>query len=227
MTTARFIVTEPRLGQHSGTCGVCGQPSDQAWARTEILQKTTSNTTVTFPFNTDAICEYCVVMWECGRANPWNRGLLAIPGRVWFPLIAENAEISSPDRPTWANALRSLNPALPRVVVLTTDFKKRVWPRARISQGDTLSLLLHDTSRGISDNRDCSLSKLLSVLDFVEEVYTLGFSKASIESGLFSVQKQVAKVGWAKTAELEKQLQALRKLPELVPATLIAQKKPE
>lgn len=223
-SVSRLIIQDPNCGAHAGVCGVCGEYSEQAWPRNEILQKTTSNITVTFPHNTDAMCEYCVVMWDGGRSNKWNRGLLAVPGMTYFPLIAENAELQTEERPTWVQALRTLDPDSPRVCVLNTDFKKRVWPRAKISHGDHLSMLIHDTSRSISDNRSLSLKLLLDVLAFIEDVYTLGFSKTAIETSLMGIQKQVKVVGFAQTAKLESQLCELRRLQEFTPAVMVAQK---
>ena len=226
---ARFIITEEqaRTGTHTGTCGVCGQHTERGHAHTDILQKTTSNITVTFPHMTDTMCEYCVAMWDNGKANPYNRGLLAYRGKVYFPLIAANPELNTPERPTWANAIRDIDPALPRVCVINTDPKKRVWPRARITSGDAISILIHDNSRTISDNVNCSLSKLKETINLLEDVYTLGFSKASMEGSLFSILKQVKLVGFDKTQQLENKLKILRLTPEFLPAVIVCQKREE
>lgn len=222
MYVSHLIVSQPRPGIHAGRCMVCGCDSKQQHARTDVLQKTSANITTLCPFNTDTMCEYCVVMWECGRVNPYNRSILATPGSILFPIISANEAVTDAARPTWATALRRLDPTLPRVMVLTSDFKKRIWPRARVSQGDRLDILLHETGRGISNIVACSLERLLATLTIVEQIYALGFSKTSIEQGLFSVPKQVQKVGFTQTLEFEYQLQELRKTPELLPASIIA-----
>jgi hypothetical protein len=221
-TLSRFIIKDPKPGCVQGKCGVCGVESDRQHSRDLVLKKTSANLTVMFPFNTDSICEHCIVMWDAGAANPWNRALLAIPGKVFFPVISDNPDVVTEERPTWGSALRRLDPDLPRIAILTTDPKKRNWPRARISQGDRFDVLIHDGARCISDVRIMSLSRLIETLDFVEMVYNLGFSKTAIENGLMGVQKAVQKVGFKKTVDLEAELKELRRHPELVMASMVA-----
>jgi hypothetical protein len=224
---ARFIVKpeEARTGSHAGVCGVCAQYTERGVHKDDVLQKTTSNVTVTFPGLTDTMCEYCLSMWDNGKPNKFNRALLATEGKLYFPLIAANPEIQSEERPTWGEALRALKPEEPRVCVLNLDFKKRVWPRAKISQGDALSILIHDNSRTFSDNLQCSLSRLIETLDLLEKIYTLGFSKAAMETSLMGIQKQVKAVGFNVTMALERELQELRQTPEFLPAIIVCQKR--
>ena len=64
---ARFIITEEqaRTGTHTGTCGVCGQHTERGHAHTDILQKTTSNITVTFPHI--LVQSYVLILFLCGN----------------------------------------------------------------------------------------------------------------------------------------------------------------
>jgi hypothetical protein len=112
-----------------------------------------------------------------------------------------------------------------RVAILTTDPKKRIWCYAQISQGDTLSLYLHDPSRGISGNRILSLKTLVAHLGWIEDKMTThGFSKAAIADSLIRDIKAVKKVGIDHCMALETAAQSMRLTPEFIPALIIAQK---
>lgn len=108
--------------------------------------------------------------------------------------------------------------------MLTTDPKKRVWPLARVSQGDMCCVYLHDPSRGISGNVWVSLQALIEALDIIESAYNAGFSKPAIAESLYSSHKIANLVGLAETKALENCLGDLRGKSEFIPALIIAQK---
>lgn len=212
--------TPPTEGATEGQCCVCGWHGP-TYARAQVFSKSTGAVSVLATVPTDRICTHCAALW--GEPKVFARAVLATPDAVQFPTIAPD---STGQRPTWGQALSALDPALPRVCILTTDPKKRVWPFAQVSQGDRLSMYVHDPSRGISGNRVMSLALLLSTLAEIQAIYALGFSKIAIERGLLGDLKRVQSLGIPATVAHERHLQGVRTLPEFLPAVIIAQKEP-
>jgi len=199
-------------------CCICGEWA-MGYPQEAVFSKSTGAVSVLATVPSGRICCHCAALW--GEPKKWGRAILATPGNVQFPTIASDPKGK---RPTWKQALMRLDRTQPRVCILTTDPKKRIWPFAQISQGDRLSMYLHDPSRGISGNRVVSLDVLLSTLERIEGIYSQGFSKVSIEQGLLSDLKRAQSLGIPHTVSLERQLQALRTTPEFLPALIIAQK---
>lgn len=184
-----------------------------------VFSKSTGAVSVLATIPSGRICAHCTALW--GEPKKWARAILATPGNVQFPTIAADTKS---DRPTWKQALTQLDRTQPRVCILTTDPKKRIWPFAQVSQGDAMSMYLHDPSRGISGNRVVNLDALLSTLEQIEGIYSQGFSKISIENGLLNDLKRSQSIGIPQSVSLESRLQALRPTFEFLPALIIAQK---
>lgn len=224
----------------SGVCCVTGEWGDHHLRRELVFSDSTGNTSNLAPYNTDCISISAYKLWK--EPKVWARSVLATPGRVLFPTIAQGGDrgqvtgdsknsITSnllpvtSHRPTWRDALRQLDISLERVCILTTDPKKRIWPFAQISQGETIKMYLHDPSRGISENRSLNYYTLLNTLSKIEDIYTTyGFSKGAIASSLISDFKTAQKVGIEHTMNLDEILSEIRELPEFTPALIIAQK---
>jgi hypothetical protein len=217
---SHFICPAAERGSHIGICAVCGFNGEGQYRRDEVLDIATSNVTALFELTSDCICAPCLALWS--KPKHWHRGILATEGRVRFPVIS--AESATADRPTWAVSLRELSPGEPRAIVLTTDAKKRVWPFARVSAGDTAWLYLHDPSRGVSENRAVSLSRLNGTLALIESVYEMGFTKSHIAKSLFPYQKLVNSFGLPAIVDLDRKLAQIRNEPEFLPALIVAQK---
>lgn len=220
MQFSHFIFPDAPAGLYEGLCAVCGYAGAGQYRREDVLDITTSNVTAIFELTSNFICAPCFGLWS--KPKHWHRGIAATPGVVRFPVIARESE--TPERPLWIDVLRALRAEESRALVLTTDPKKRVWPFARVSRGDTAWLYLHDPSRGVSENRAVSLSRLRLALDMIAEVYTLGFSKPVIAQSLFTSPKICQSVGLARAQALEGRLSQIRNEPEFLPALIVAQK---
>ncbi len=160
----------------------------------------------------------------------WNMGswLIFEDGAGFHPLIAREAALKQ-GRPCWSDLVRQIWPdreGQPLVGILTTDFKKRLWPRARVGAlGNHTRVYVHDPENDLSANLVLDWPKFMEVLDFVETIYTLGFSKPAIRQTLTHEWKAAQTIGLAETLRLERELQNLRPAPEFAPALIMAQKK--
>lgn len=227
-SVSALLVSTPQLrGDVPGQCSVvnCAYTGEDLLARDTALLSKTSNVTAAFTLISDLICPHCCEAWNAPAKPPakaFNRAFLATPERVLFPVIS--AESETPERPTWADALRYLDVSLPRVALLTTDPKKRLWPFTRVSAGDSCWLYLHDPARGVSGNRVISLGQLRRVLNLIEVVYADGFSKPQIEQSLYLAQSLIPKLGLPAVSRLEAALAEYRTSPEFLPALLVAQR---
>ena len=218
ITPQLLFPSPPTDSAEAGRCSVCGWHGP-TYAKSQVFSKSTGAVAVLATVPTDRICVHCAALW--GEPKVFARAILATPEAVQFPTIAADP---SGLRPTWGQALAALDPALPRVCILTTDPKKRVWPFAQVSQGDWLSLYLHDPSRGVSGNRVVSLNSLLNTLAQIENIYALGFSKKAIEQGLLGDLNRAQSLGIPDTLSHERRLAWLILNPEFLPALIIAQK---
>lgn len=217
LSVSRLMRPDAEPGPHAGTCSLCGLPGDGQYLRNEILEKTSANLTALFDLNRDTICAHCVGVWR--EPKKWHRGVCATEAGVLFPVISR--ESVTQDRPLWADVLRGIDGSR-RVIILTTDPKKRVWPFARVSAGDSVCIYLHDPARGISGNAWVKLKMLNQALTTIESAYNAGFSKEAIRTSLYSNYQQA--VSCPNTRSLEQSLIALRKQPEFLPSLIVAQK---
>lgn len=205
-----------------GRCCVCGWEGDRCLKKNFVLNKSTGSVAALCPLPTEEICAYCAALWQ--EPKTYARSIWATEGIIEFPTIAPDLEGK---RPAWRDIIRRQD-AQKRVAVLSTDPKKRVWPFARISAGDTVALYLHDPSRGISELRYCSLKILCQQLDWIEsKMAAWDFSKAAIADSLLRDVKTVQKIGIDFCIEMESEAQLMRLTPEFVPALIIAQKEKE
>ena len=223
LTVSNILIETPvERGTQAGACGICGIHATDAYHRNEILDKTSANLTAIFELNDEWICAHCAEVWR--KPKYWHRAICARPGRVVFPVIS--TESVTEDRPTWSALIRELLDDLqtPRVLVLTTDPKKRVWPMAKVSQGRVASIYIHDTSRGVSSNYVVDLPTLVECLDLIEHAYTSGFSKPVIDRSLYDSPATVRELGLDVTHALERELKQHRTHPHFLAALIMAQK---
>ena len=145
---------------------------------------------------------------------------------MYHPYIsAKSAEGS--ERTCWSAVVRDVWPRQKGencLCVITDDYKKKIWPLARIGQlGVNTQVLLFDSGRLQLQNLVVDWGKLIDVLDFIETVYAAGFNKQAISESLFIcyaalIEHSKAALDW------ESKLVELRKTPEFNVAVLIAQK---
>lgn len=163
------------------------------------------------------------------KGNPTSRSFLIFHnGPCWTPLISREAATEQ-GRGCWSDLIREVWPARQGQICLaliTTDTKKRLWPRARVGAlGCRTPVMLYDGELAINEVRMIDWPRLIECLDAVEEVYSAGFSKDSIQEGLFGNAKAVKENGFARTRFLENWLKPWRETPEFLMALLVAQKR--
>jgi hypothetical protein len=235
-TVSKFLVrglgcppldTPPVELPEPGYCAVTGEPLAIGYRAMDIVPAAAGEFLDMLGGNvTGWLSEATAIAFK----NTWNLGsrLIFEDGTHYHPLINRSAA-QKQDRICWSDLVRSIWPerANQRVlIIVATDCKKRVWHKARIGTfGTRTAVYLHDTELV---NASASLwidwQRLLSVLDFVETVYTAGFSKRGIVGGILSETKAVSAAGLARVIAWEKELRDLRSLDEFKIAIIVAQK---
>lgn len=158
----------------------------------------------------------------------WNLGSRMIfeDGTAYHPYISTTSAGKS-DRTFWSALVRHVWPARREqlcMVIMAGDFKKRVWPRSVVGPlGANTPVYVLDSDRFVSQLLSIDWERMIHILDLVEEVYALGFSKDAISNGLYTnyatfVDRPIESI------KLETKLQQVRRLPEFTAAILIAQK---
>jgi len=165
----------------------------------------------------------------------WNAGSVVVfeDGAYYHPLM--NAESAAKqNRPCWADLVRVIHPARTGqrgVLLLSDDYKKRVWPRAEIGTvGTHTALSVH--AGDVSGVLYVDWARLLTTLDRVEAIahecqVALGkfwmqtTRRALAES--FWEQPLVRVLGAPRIAALEAEVAGLRGSPEFTVGRIIFQ----
>jgi len=159
----------------------------------------------------------------------WNLGsrLIFEDGTMYHPYIAADSAGKS-ERTYWSALVRDVWPDRKGhncLCIFAGDFKKKVWPMARIGTlGDNTHVLLFDPDRFRLQIVTVNWKRLIDTLDFIEEVYNSGFNKYAIENSLFSsysamIENESVVMDW------ENDLCRIRHTPEFAVSILIAQKR--
>lgn len=212
-------------------CAITGQPIAQGYAIQSLASEATAEYMDTFRG------QPCGWLGEdAARAFRWQRqtslaAMIFGDGTCYRPLISRASAAASDGRPCWSDLVRSIWPERQGqrlLVLLTTEMKKRLWPRARVGVlGRATALYLYDAGYNVAESRSVDWPALIECLDLVEEVYTAGFVKERIRTGLWSYYRKVEEVGFDKTRDWERALASWRARAEFLPALLIAQKREE
>jgi hypothetical protein len=145
---------------------------------------------------------------------------------MYHPYIGAESAAKS-ERTFWSALVREVWPKRQGqncLCIVAGDYKKKVWPRATVGAlGANTPVYVLDPGRFVSRNLSIDWERLISVLDFIEEVYEAGFSKRAIENGLYSEYSALSE-DFEKAMDYEQRLCELRSLPEFRVAILIAQK---
>lgn len=160
--------------------------------------------------------------------NPTARAVMVFEdGTYYNPLIARDSAVKL-SRPCWSDLVRQVWPerrGQPVLIILTTDMKKRLWPRCRVGAlGERTPVYYHDADTCGNGNLYVDWPAMLQVLDLVEAVYNLGFTKRGIRASLYGEFKTALAVGMAETRRWEREVAGVRGNAEFAVATLIAQK---
>lgn len=170
---------------------------------------------------------YVSISAAAAYKGSWNLGgrLIFDDGTQYRPFISTKS--ATAERPTWSRLVRDVWPGRQGqrcVCIIADDYKKRVWPRARVSTlGENACVYLLYGSRGISKNVLVSWPRLIDTLDTVEEIYTAGYNKFNISDGLYG-NFALLNESPQRTVDYENSLAQIRHLPEFSIALLIAQK---
>lgn len=213
------------------TCAMTGVPITQGYPIQALCSDATAEYLDTFRG------QPCGWLGEdAARAFRWQRltslaAMIYADGTCYRPLISRESAAKDETRPCWSDLLRAVWPERRGeevLILLTTDMKKRLWPRARVGVlGSATPLYLYDAGLSVAQSLTVDWPALLDCLHLVEEVYTAGFVKERIRTGLWSYHKKVEEVGIGNTARWERALAGWRARPEFLPALLVAQKIPE
>ena len=158
----------------------------------------------------------------------WNMGswLIFEDGTGYHPLINREAAQAA-GRPCWSDLTRLVLERFGQkcLCILTTDVKKRVWPRARVGVlGKRTDVFIHDAELGLSSVFPISWKPMVKWLDFIETLYQSGFSKTAINNNLLREIKTAQAIGLTQTIRFEQQLSAMRGRPEFAFSLIVAQK---
>lgn len=218
----------------AGTCcAVTGKPITAGYAVTDM---TTEATAEFLDFFRGGIAGYVAEETaRCIKVNAAPRqgnltaraAMVFADGTYYNPLIsAESA--AKQERPCWSQLVREVWPARagqPVLIILTTDMKKRLWPRARVgAMGNSTPVLYYDNASSGNEVFSIDWPQMLACLDLVEEVYSKGFPKAAMVEGLTRAWKATQALGLAETLRLDRGLRPLRGSQAFQMAVLIAQK---
>lgn len=165
------------------------------------------------------------------RGNVTARTCLVFEdGTYYWPMIsAESA--AKQGRPCWSALVRQVWPVRKgqrMMAILTTDMKRRLWPRARVGiLGERTPIYYHDADTCFSGVMMVDWDALLLVLGWVEQAYQAGFVKRSIRRSLWRQMTTAEEVGLRQTQDMERFLSCWRGKPAFMVAVLIAQKELE
>lgn len=163
--------------------------------------------------------------------NPTARATMVFADGTYYNPLISTESAAKQERPCWSQLVREIWPARagqPVLIILTTDMKKRLWPRARVGAlGNSTPVLYYDSKSNGNEVFRIDWPEMLRVLDLVEEVYSKGFSKAAIVEGLPRAWKATLALGLGETIRWDRQLAFWRGSQAFQMAVLIAQKHEE
>lgn len=151
-------------------------------------------------------------------------------GTYYRPLISAEAAANQ-GRPSWSALVRDVWPGRAGeqcVILLTTDMKKRLWPRARIGAlGHSTPVLVYDSGSAIHQVVSVNWPAMLDELELFERIYSAGFVKQVIGQSLWLQPAVCASVGYKAVRMWEAELVRVRRRCWFSMVSLIAQKAQE
>lgn len=207
-------------------CAITGRPLDAGYPVWAVVPNSAGEFLDLLPGGTQGYLSDAAA--RCFK-NTWCLGsrLLFEDGTAYHPLIDAKAAAKQ-ERPHWSALLReaAANRMGQRyVAILTSDFKKRLWPAAQVGVvGPTGAFYVYDSARCIARNVILDWTRLSDMLDLVEAVYSAGYAKRVIESNLYSDLRTCEQVGWPQVVAWESDLARLRGSDTFIVSTIIAQK---
>jgi hypothetical protein len=217
----------PQQIDNGATCAITGEKIAEGYPVMDIISKSTGEyLDLLGGYSSEWLSESAARAFK----GSWNMGsrLVFEDGVHYHPLVSRK-EAAKQSRACWSDLVREVYPdrfGQRMVMILTTDFKKRIWPRGRAGiLGDATDVLVHDMKQGVFDVLQVNWwPKLLKILDVFEEVYTYGFVKPVIANCLYLDHKTMETIGVTATTDYEKYLSRIRNTNEFKIAMIIAQK---
>lgn len=214
------------------TCAITGIPLTEGYPASQFISTAQAEFLETFHGNPHGwFSPSAARVWTAASpraGNPPGKSTIAFEDGTCFQPLIDRVSAERQGRACWSTLVREVWPrkvGQQCFVMLTTDTKKRVWPRGRAGVlGPRTPVLIHDLDTSVSNVFTVDWARLLVVLAFVEEVYTLGFSKRAIVSGLYQQHTLAEQVGLILTMQMERRLTEMRMTAEFSFATLIAQR---
>lgn len=221
LDTAKFKLRDLPSG---ATCFITGKQITHGYHIWDIIPETTNDLLGTLHSGDEWISEIAARAWKAS----WNLGsrLIFEDSTHYHPLI-NTRSAAKQGRAGWSSLIRDIWPGRQGqnlLCIVATDFKKRVWFNARIGTlGKNTGVFVHD-SPALSAMIYVDWERLISTLDFVETIYTAGFTKSAIRKSLLSSRKAMQKNGLKETMQWEKHLKQMRNTSEFHIAQVVAQK---
>lgn len=211
--------------QVSTLCAMTGVPIEEGYRVDRLVTDTTSQPHEIFKLPS----EYCSV--ASARLFKSMRGDASMLGNLFVnddggskPMVSRDSATKG-NRPCWHDLIVELQPDQWTVAVFTEESKRRFWLDAPLClTGPRWRPYLHwnNCSRVLT----VDLLRLKDALKLCEQIYSYGFSKDAILTGLFDNFQQVQKFGVVRTSQLESQLLRYRDSDELLLAAFVVQKNP-
>lgn len=196
-------------------CAITGVRIERGYRVRDIVPKASSEFHDLLALKTGYVSEAVGIAWK----GSWNLGsrLIFEDGTHYHPLIDPKAAAKQ-GRPAWRDLVRDVYPARKgqRVLsIISTDFKKRVWPYARLGNlGHNTAIYLLDESQGVNGMIQVDWAKLIVYLSQVEILLAAGFSRQAIAENLLRKMSICRKIGLAEARDMEILLGHMRSTPE-------------
>lgn len=209
-----FGMSLPRLDAAETICAVCGQHVTRSVLASTLIKSNSSDLADTF--RGERVCGDCAAVFANSR---FTGSFIVADGNGIQPVVSLSSV--TPERPAWRDLLRQLPIAAKTVAVITSNTKRRLWPRAVIS-----SYATHWRPLFVDGRTDRLLNidawELAECLNLVEEVYSMGFPKAVIADSLYRAGKHA--LDFTALRQYETALHAWRDSDEFILSLFIAQK---
>lgn len=211
-------------------CTLTGEPITWGYPVQEIVSAAQGEWLETFNGNPYGyMSQHAAACW--GASNPKGdmrcSKSFVVCGDIGYEPMVSQKSADEQGRPSWRDlvfTVREKHLGEPCAIVLSSDTKKRVWPRGRAGViGSNTPVLIYDTGTlGMYEVRYIDWLAMLDDVTTVESIYNRGFYRRDIQQGLYQNLNACQTAGWEFVAMMETKLRIVRKTPHFPFALLIA-----